>query len=182
LYRWRGRGLGALSISDLINSAAAKYSVPPAIALAVAEKESGFNQAAVGISGEIGVFQLMPGTAAGLGVDPSNLSQNVDGGVRYLSQLYAQFGDWWTALVAYNGGPGNVTAGTVSTAAQGYATSVLNAADLSSLILNPVGPALPDGTSAPVDETAVSGVSLSSPLVWGLGLAVAGLLVVWIAD
>ncbi len=97
-------GLGAASTTDLISAAAGKYGVPPSLALAVATRESGLNQSAIGTSGERGVFQLMPGTANDLGVDPTDLSQNVDGGVRYLSQLYAKFGDWHTALEAYNGG------------------------------------------------------------------------------
>lgn len=118
------RGLGATT-PDLISAAAVKYSVPPSLALAVAQRESGLNQSAVGTSGEIGVFQLMPGTAAGLGVNPSDLNQNIDGGVRYLSQMYNQFGSWRLALEAYNGGPGNVSRGTVSSAAQSYADAIL---------------------------------------------------------
>jgi Transglycosylase SLT domain len=131
MYLSRGLGAASPTVSGLIASAASQYGVPVSLATAVAQKESGFNQAAVGSSGEIGVFQLMPGTAAQLGVNPSDLSQNVQGGVRYLSQLYAQYGDWNTALEAYNGGPGNVAKGTVSPAAQSYASSVLSMAGIS---------------------------------------------------
>lgn len=122
------RGLGA-STPDLISAAASKYGVPPSLALAVATRESGLNQSAVGTSGERGVFQLMPGTASDLGVDPTNLESNVDGGVRYLSQMYQKFGDWRLALEAYNGGPGNVQRGTVSSAAQSYADGILGGQD-----------------------------------------------------
>jgi len=120
------RGLGA-TVQDLIQQYAIQYNVPPSVALAVAQRESGFNQSAVGSSGELGVFQLMPGTARDLGVNPAVLEQNVQGGITYLAQLYRQFGDWNIALQAYNGGQGNVQRGTVSTAAQQYATSVLSA-------------------------------------------------------
>lgn len=116
----------------LIQQTAAAYGVPPAIALAVATKESGLDQAAVGSSGEVGVFQLKPSTAADLNVDPYELAGNVTGGVKYLAQLFGQFGDWFTALTAYNGGVGNVQRGTVSSAAQNYALSVLKAAGTTS--------------------------------------------------
>src|SRR4051812_21972426 len=96
-YR-RRHGFG--SISDDIASAASRYNVPPSVALAVAQRESGLNQNARGTSGEIGVFQLMPGTASDLGVNPSDLAQNIDGGVRYLSQMFQKFGDWRLALEA----------------------------------------------------------------------------------
>lgn len=125
------RGLGSTSsIPDQITQTALASGVPPSLALAVATQESGLNQSAVGSSGEIGVYQLMPATAAGLGVNPADLTQNIQGGVTYLKQLFNLFGDWATALMAYNGGPTNVVNGTVSPAAQSYASSVLAAANL----------------------------------------------------
>jgi soluble lytic murein transglycosylase-like protein len=99
----------------LLNAAAAEYNVPPALAIAVANQESGGNQfnseggVLTSSAGALGVMQLMPATAAGLGVDPTDTAQNVDGGVRYLSQLLNQFdGNQQLALAAYNWGPGNV--------------------------------------------------------------------------
>jgi len=113
----------------MIKESANRYGVPFDIALAVANKESGFNPNAVGSSGEIGLYQLMPRTANDLGIsDKWDIGQNIDGGVRYLSQLYSKFGDWPTALMAYNGGMGNVERGTVSGAARKYASDVLNKA------------------------------------------------------
>ena len=123
------RGLGAAStssIQSLITSVANQFNVPASIALAVAQKESNFNQAAVGSSGEIGVMQLMPATAAGLNVNPSDLNQNVEGGVSLLASLYNQFGNWSDALAAYNAGPTNLAAG------QGYASSILGSINLDS--------------------------------------------------
>jgi soluble lytic murein transglycosylase-like protein len=164
---YRLRGLGA-STPDLISAAAAKYGVPLSLALAVAQRESGLNQAAVGTSGERGVFQLMPGTAAQLGVDPTNLDQNVDGGVRYLSQMYSQFGDWHTALEAYNGGPGNVQRGTVSSAAVSYADALYPSDTSFSFDTLPVS----DSWGTPDDSVA----GLSVVALAGLGLAGLGLL------
>jgi soluble lytic murein transglycosylase-like protein len=50
----------------------------------------------------------MPGTAANLGVDPHDPAQNLEGGARYLRQMYDKFGSWRLALAAYNAGPGAV--------------------------------------------------------------------------
>jgi soluble lytic murein transglycosylase-like protein len=103
-----------------------RYGVDPALALAVAQQGSGFDQSARGNAGEVGVFQLMPATASDLGVNPYDLSQNVDGGVLYLARQLATFGDTQTALAAYNAGPGNVSRGTIPERAWDYAVSVLN--------------------------------------------------------
>ena len=176
MYLSKHRGLGdASSVAAQIQAAAPSYGVPPALALAVATKESGLNQAAVGSAGEIGVFQLMPGTAAQLGVNPSDLTANIDGGLTDLSQLYAQFGDWGTALEAYNGGPGNVTRGTVSSAAQAYSASVLAAAgmDSSSAAADSSGAA--DLTDSGDDSASDSGDNT----VLYLALAALGLVAVW---
>lgn len=99
-----------MTVTDLITATAQQYGVDPALALAVGRQESGLNQNARGAAGEIGVFQLLPATAAGLGVDPTDLAQNVQGGVKYLRMLIDQFGDLRAALAAYNWGPGNVAA------------------------------------------------------------------------
>jgi hypothetical protein len=168
-YRFRGMG----SIQTDIAAAASRYGVPPSLAVAVAQRESGFNQAARGTSGEVGVFQLMPGTAAQLGVNPSDLSQNIDGGVRYLSQMYQQFGDWHTALEAYNGGPGNVARGTVSPAAIAYADALAGSAGEDLTGTDPFG-GPPVDYSGPVG-TEVAGLSGGAMV----GLGIAGLAILW---
>lgn len=53
-------------------------------------------------------MQFMPGTAAGLGIDPHDPVQSINGAATYLKQLYDQFGDWKLAVAAYNAGPGAV--------------------------------------------------------------------------
>jgi|SRR5579872_297370 len=98
-------------IPQAIANAASQYGVPPQLALEVAIQESGLNQSAVSPAGAIGIFQLMPATAAGLGVDPTDAAQNIQGGVRYLGQLLSRYGgDQSKALAAYNWGPSNVDA------------------------------------------------------------------------
>ncbi len=176
------RGLGDTAVSGLISAAAARYGVPPALALAVATKESGLNQAAIGSSGEVGVFQLMPGTAGDLGVNPYDLGQNVDGGVRYLSQLYRRFGNWLVALEAYNGGQGNVTRGTVSNAARAYADSILGAVggELGALEL----PAIDEsaGVESGSDWASDGAGGLSPAAMLGMGLAGLALVFVAVSD
>lgn len=97
------------SLGQQITAAANRYGVDPALALRVASAESAGKQTAVSSKGAVGIFQLMPATAADLGVNPFDPVQNIDGGVRYLSQLQRQFGSDALALAAYNAGPGAVT-------------------------------------------------------------------------
>ncbi|MDJ0826949.1 MAG: lytic transglycosylase domain-containing protein [Rhodobacter sp.] len=69
------------------------------------EIESAYDPRAVSHAGAIGLGQLMPGTAALLGVDPHDWRQNLDGSARYLAMMLAEFGDARLALAAYNAGP-----------------------------------------------------------------------------
>lgn len=72
-------------------------------------RESNFDPSIVSHRGAIGLMQLMPGTAEELGVDPWSPTQNLEGGIRYLSQQLDAFdGEIEYALAAYNAGPGNV--------------------------------------------------------------------------
>ncbi len=86
-----------------------KYGVPRDVFFGLVSQESGWNQGARSPVGATGLTQLMPGTAAGLHVDPNNWMQNLEGGAKYLSyQLKAFGGDVTLALAAYNAGPGAV--------------------------------------------------------------------------
>ena len=76
----------------------------PAVMLSLAKAESGFRQEAIGASGTVGVFQLMPATAKGLGCDPYVLEQNIKCGLTYYKNLYRIFGTTEMALAAYNSG------------------------------------------------------------------------------
>ena len=113
---------------DLIASIATRYGVPVDIALAVAYHESRYNQSAVGSSGEIGVYQIMPGTAVELGIDPRILEQNIEGGIRYLRGQYDRFGNWADALAAYNAGASRVASGNIPSSTVGYVDRILGTA------------------------------------------------------
>ena len=79
--------------------------VDPAIMLSIAKAESGFRQEARGAGGLVGVFQLLPGTAKRLGVNPYDLNDNIKGGILYYKSMYNTFGSMELAVAAYNTGP-----------------------------------------------------------------------------
>ena len=100
----------AVSMDDIFMRAAGTYQIPVNLVKAVAKTESNFNPDAVSCCGAQGVMQLMPSTAAGLGVtDPFDAEQNIMGGAKYLSQMMDRYGgDMKLTLAAYNAGAGNV--------------------------------------------------------------------------
>lgn len=100
---WRGSYSGPWL--DVARSAALRHGVPEDLFLRLVQQESGWNTGAVSHKGAIGLAQLMPGTAASLGVDAADPEANLDGGARYLRRQFDRFGSWPLALAAYNAGP-----------------------------------------------------------------------------
>jgi len=97
-------------LARLVEEAARRHGLPPELVLAVVAVESGFRPEAVSPKGAQGLMQLMPRTAASLGVaDAFDPEQNLDAGVRHLEALVRLYGgDLQRALAAYNAGQGAV--------------------------------------------------------------------------
>jgi soluble lytic murein transglycosylase-like protein len=166
-----------MAVSDYtteINQAAAQYGLSPSLLAAVMQVESGGNPTAVSPANAQGLMQLMPATAASLGVtntfDPT---QNINAGASYLAQLINQYGgDVSTALAAYNWGPGNVNSGVaIPSSVQSYVSNVLAVAGTSNTSSGL--------TSDVLDQLNIAGVSLPSidlsdpttDILIGLGIA-----------
>ena len=96
-------------VEKLIAAASARFHVPAALLRAVVAVESAFKSDAVSHAGALGLMQLMPDTAADLGVkDAFDPEQNINGGTRYLAFLLKHFKSEELAVAAYNAGPGRV--------------------------------------------------------------------------
>ncbi|MFN8121982.1 MAG: lytic transglycosylase domain-containing protein [Thermoleophilia bacterium] len=105
-----GDGAVPADLQPLIGQAASANGLDPALVAAVTRAESGFRVDAGSPAGAQGLMQLMPSTAAGLGVtDIHDAAQNLGAGSRYLKQQIERFGDLRLALAAYNAGPGAVS-------------------------------------------------------------------------
>lgn len=92
--------------ASMITTAARNAGIDPALLGAVAWTESNFNPGAVSPAGAEGIVQLMPGTAAGLGVNAFDPQQGLQGGANYLASMLKRFnGNTTMAIAAYNAGP-----------------------------------------------------------------------------
>lgn len=101
-----------LTPRELVTRAAERAGLPPEFVHSVARAESGYHPNAISPKGAIGLMQLMPGTAAGLNVDPYDPAQNADGGAMYLRDLLLKYENdphqVSKAVAAYNAGPAAV--------------------------------------------------------------------------
>ena len=97
-------------LSEIVRDASDKNLVDENLIRSVIRQESGTNPRAISPKGARGLMQLMPATARNLGIaDPFDARENVNGGVKYLRELMAQFDfDLAKALAAYNAGPESV--------------------------------------------------------------------------
>ena len=120
---------GSADLDEIFEEAGRRYNLSPNLLKAVAKVESNFRPDVVSTAGAMGIMQLMPGTAAGLGVtDAFDPYQNIMGGASYLRQMLDRFdGDLRVALSAYNAGPGRVSRndGKVLPFTENYVSKVL---------------------------------------------------------
>ena len=102
--------LSTAQVQQMIVTAANQAGIPPSVALAVAQHESGFIPTAQNPSSSAaGVFQLISATQQTMGVtDPYNAQQNINAGVALLARYYQQYGNWNDALQAFGDGPATV--------------------------------------------------------------------------
>jgi soluble lytic murein transglycosylase-like protein len=185
MLTWR-RGLGATSpYASQVQALAPQYGIPPSLALAVMQAESSGIPTAVSPKGAQGLFQIMPANDASLGItDPFDATQNIQGGLSLLQQYYQQFGDWNSALEAYNQGPNSLqkqlAAGQTPVSA-GYASGILSAAGpLDGSTASDAS--ITDPTAASSDPFASLDLSSMTGLSWGaVGAVVIGLIIVGMA-
>lgn len=106
----RGPDSTAADFDDGVVNAALRYGLDPALVTAVITAESGQDPAAVSAKGAVGLMQVLPETAALVGLPESaDPARNLEAGCRYLAGLMETFGgDVELALAAYNAGPGAV--------------------------------------------------------------------------
>ncbi len=101
---------GSVAYDGLIQTAAQQNGLDAALVKAVIQAESSYRTDAVSSAGAEGLMQLMPSTAASLGVTNSfDPAQNIAGGTKYLRNLIDRFGDVRLALAAYNTGPSRIS-------------------------------------------------------------------------
>jgi len=96
------------NLAPLFLSAGATYGVSPTLLAAVAQTESSFNPSAVSSAGAEGLMQIMPTTAQGLGINPMDPAEPIDGAAQILAGNIKEFGSVPLALAAYNAGAGAV--------------------------------------------------------------------------
>lgn len=115
------------SFYDKMSRVACEYGIPVGLFDAMIIRESRYRPDIYSPKNAFGLTQLMPGTAAALGVDRYNIEQNLRGGAKYLRQQLDRFGQYHLALAAYNAGPGRVRNGRVPQIAEtlAYVDNVL---------------------------------------------------------
>jgi soluble lytic murein transglycosylase-like protein len=93
-------------LDRIVQDAAQRHSLDPALVKAVISTESGWNTRAISQKGAVGLMQLIPATAQRFGVgNPFDPAQNVEGGTMYLKSLLDRYnGDLAKSLAAYNAG------------------------------------------------------------------------------
>jgi hypothetical protein len=143
--------------------AAARYGLDPDIFTRQIQQESGFNPTARSGAGAIGIAQIMPATARGWGVDPTDPVAALNAAAKHMAGYVKQYGSYRNALVAYNAGPGRV-GGSLPSETQHYIATILGGANPKNLSATRA-PAAPSATptAAPTTEVAPALLKLTTP-------------------
>lgn len=178
------RGLGAYTpppanIQSVLQNASASSGVPYSILSALAYQESSYNPSAVSSTGAQGLLQIEPATGASLGLsNPFDPQANANAGASYLMSLYNQYGDWNTALEAYNQGPGALAGKGPYSSSQNYASTILSNAGITdtsgSTVTDGSSPLAPSDMSGDTTDAGISTGILSGGLSTGEIAAIAG--------
>lgn len=171
IQTWEGwlKMASKAELQNLVIDYAYSYGIDPAIALAQIQRESGFNPSAVGRAGERGLAQILPSTwpQVSMGAVPWEYAFDPDYNLtawgNYMQWLLDRYGwDYRKALQAYNGGPGNQDRGTVSSAAQNYAQTILTNAGQGNVNYSQTA-------DSQDDSSGILGLSLTTALLIALG-------------
>jgi hypothetical protein len=128
-------------------------------------QESGFNVNARSSAGALGIAQLMPGTARGLGVNPLDPLPALNAAARLMAGYLHQYGNWRDALAAYNGGPG-VVGHTLPAETRNYIAAILGGRNPSGTGADPGAATTPSSSDA---SSGAGALGLSGVGAWLLG-------------
>lgn len=185
-------GQTSSDITQIVANAANDAGIDPNLAIAVAVKESSLNPNAISPAGAMGLMQLMPATAASLGVtNPLDPAQNAAGGCQYLAQMLQMFGgDTAKALGAYNWGPGNVQKAIAAygpawlqhapAETQNYVSSILGGLGANPPAIDITGTA--SNVASAFISTVGSGISAASGVPWQVWAAIGVLAAYYLLD
>lgn len=145
----------------IARQAAQRYGLDPHVFERQINAESGFNPNAGSGAGAVGIAQFMPATAKGLGIDPRDPTQALNGAAKLMAGYVKKYGGYENALRAYNAGEGAVKASHGYAETNAYVAKILNGR-------NPGGLRKPGGLSqtlgTPAMSVAASGVSGGQPI------------------
>jgi hypothetical protein len=137
---------------QLARQYAQKYGLNPNVFVRQIRQESGFNPNARSKAGAVGIAQIMPATARGWGVDPTNPRAALDAAAKNMAGYVKRYGSYRNALVAYNAGPGNVGK-PLPAETQGYIRTILGGSEPSPSSARSSSSSSPSTSSAPVTTT-----------------------------
>jgi hypothetical protein len=136
---------------------AQEHGIDPVLFERQINQESGFNITARSSAGALGIAQLMPGTARGLGVNPLDPLPALNAAARLMAGYLHQYGNWRDALAAYNGGPG-VVGHTLPAETQNYIAAILGGK-------NPSGAGASPGAAPAPSSGSIAGGGIAGTLL-----------------